>query len=233
MIPHQRDRQWIRGVRLDVASSVPSTMPLPLHSLQCFLVNLPNIQESDLTPKQQTNLSFYKTSIEKALAIYEDRTHIAVVEIDRRPSAKFGLQFCIDRIPSMRCKGPDYLVMSTEDMHKEAQARRFFRLLHVKERLILQGVHSWYADKISPTFSTHIAGNAFSKSMCAAATVPVLKEIAKKVASDFEGIRKNVEGLRHLVRSTSSSGNVMTKRKCSEPQAAQKVRRQVKRRRTT
>ena len=107
MIPHQRDRQWIRGVRLDVASSVPSTMPLPLHSLQCFLVNLPNIQESDLTPKQQTNLSFYKTSIEKALAIYEDRTHIAVVEIDRRPSAKFGLQFCIDRTPSMRCKGPD------------------------------------------------------------------------------------------------------------------------------
>ena len=102
---------------------------------------------------------------------------------------KFG------EVPSMRCKGPEFFVVSTDDIDVAPQKRRYFRFLTKEERLLLQGLDPDYLSYLSPpTFALHVAGNAFSKSMVGAAFTPILQTLGDRLATDLK-VKKAKEEL--------------------------------------
>ena len=119
LVPHNRERIWIRGIRRDMADRVPRTRPFAPSNLACFMIGprstVPNILESDFSPKQFKNWLVYRSLITDEITKYptSGAGHIAVVEIDRTMDDP---KFDIDVIPSMRTKGPEFLVVSCEDM---------------------------------------------------------------------------------------------------------------------
>merc|ERR1719204_1812308 len=83
-----------------------------------------------------------------------------------------------DVVPSMRCKGPDFLLSTTADISSPPQRRVLFRYLANHERFNLQG-HCSDAHEFmkSGNHARYATGNPYSVPMAASMTIPMIQSI--------------------------------------------------------
>ena len=178
-IPHVRNRCWLRGLRGDVlfnAAGQLMAVPRPLMTfgfepppLRSFLLHdLPNIPLNKWEGKKRHD--HIMSAISKVQQdVQEGRAgDIAVIDIDRKAPDKkdkgrsnFGSDYVMyDKIPALRVRGPDLLLLTTHDLEKPWDEKEFCRLLSGKERFELQG-HDMQKDEFQPpeAVSTHAYPN--------------------------------------------------------------------------
>jgi site-specific DNA-cytosine methylase len=190
-LPHHRVRTWIRG--LDAACNNGSKqLPPPIKrfgsgppTLASMLdSNVPNFMLSDLsTEKKKNNAAAYLLKIE-ADKVASKAGEIAVLEIDRSASRRWSMTCLYDTVPSFRCKGPDFLLMSVGGPTEQVGSR-LCRLLTPTERFRLLG----HDTKLVPCFpgkcaAVKAAGNAFAVPMCASVTIPLMQAVASAQSAD-------------------------------------------------
>ena len=195
VIPTQRKRAWIRGMRGDALFRLPSgamqAVPEPLTSfghafsrpkLREFLeVGVPNLNFADhwFTPKRREKLKGYE-AIVQADKNRNRHGDLAVFEIDREPHAKsFISRVHYDMIPPLRTRGQAYFIMSTFDVEKPHAERHTFRCLTERERFMLSGHDPDCSHLLKRTVSLRATGNAFPTAMAAQVLLPILCQLAK------------------------------------------------------
>ena len=185
---HDRNRCILRGMRRDVLQTPSLPRPLtnlPHISLDSILDwDLPNVPFSDLTEKARLNLLWYEQQIQDAKANGNAVGAIAVVETHRAPDRKYKAQIFYDVVPPLRAGGNPLFLMSTCDIEKPQAVRKLSRPLVVKERLLLQGQPVEYAEWMSPSLCTHVAGNAWAVPAIASVLIPMLQEISYSGLAD-------------------------------------------------
>jgi site-specific DNA-cytosine methylase len=184
-LPHRRERLWLRGMRVDTLLGKP--MPPPLWDLpKVKLVDLlqPDLENVDPTmlSTQKKRLSFwnYVKQIESHLSSGQaERGATAVMELDRAYTSVFGIVLIFDMIPAIRVRGPDYFLLSTEDLHLPWYRKRICRYLAENERFALQGhpVEAFNAMS-GKTIARKATGNAYAVPMLAQVLLPMLNQIA-------------------------------------------------------
>jgi hypothetical protein len=187
-LPHCRVRAWLRGMRVDIIWSLhlPPVYvfesPIPLAMV--LMRDIPNIPVADLTIKRQAKLAMYMRIIQDDLAAGRV-AEFAVIEIDRDPNGVFGKIIQYDRIPTLRTKGPEFLIVSLNDLHLPPMDRACHRLLSNSERFALQGhPHSNHLHCPSQALSRYASGNAFAVPMVAAVAGPMVNSLFLKGSDD-------------------------------------------------
>ena len=84
-----------------------------------------------------------------------------------------------DMIPTIRVRGPDYFLLSTEDLHLPWYRKRICRYLAESERFALQGHPVEAVNAMSgKTIARKATGNAYAVPMLAQVLLPMLNQIA-------------------------------------------------------
>jgi hypothetical protein len=85
------------------------------------------------------------------------------------------MQLMFDCVPSLRVKGPTFLLMSVEDLGRcSDEHRRIFRFLTPAERFVLQGHDRKYAQLVGKKFALSLTGNAYPVPLLGAVLVPMV-----------------------------------------------------------
>ena len=194
VMPHQRDRCIMKGMRRDVMQSdkLPAALPdLPKVDLDSILVSsIPNEPMSSMkTDKGRTNLLNY---VEK---VREDVRNgvagrIAIVEIHRAFNKVYPPQVTYDTMPPLRACGQPLWLMSTEDIFEPEETRRLSRKLADMERLRLQGHPYDTAMAMPAQLAKFAAGNAWAVPALACTILPILKEVATSGIAQEDGTIK-------------------------------------------
>ena len=190
LMPHNRPRVWIRGLRLDCLASPSKQLPPPMTledlgihrlKLEDFLEkDLPNLSPHELTPTMQSNLMVYKTLATEAMQSQGLSASICCCELDRNPLRTYGGSVAFDQAPSFRTQGPQIFLISTNDLHLPWNEQKVHRFLSVRERFALQGhPHSLAQHFPTKTAGMKASGNAFNVLVLAIMLSPLLLEAAK------------------------------------------------------
>ena len=102
---------------------------------------------------------------------------VVAIELDRKLDGNWNDSYSFDLLPSLRVKGPDFFVMSLEDLNRPSHDRRYhgwlpdtIRLLVLCHRVALAGCFESQRALRSAT------GNAQVVAMLACATVPLVTQ---------------------------------------------------------
>jgi site-specific DNA-cytosine methylase len=185
-LPHVRNRAWVRGIRKDLTTgiAVPPIIqrlgdgPVPLHEV--LDETMDNVDGASLTtPKKRANFKAYlkKINEDKANKTILPSAKYAVFDVDRAFSRVWCTQMFIDVVPSLRKKGPEYMVVSLGDGDADPVGARVCRILSIEERFTLQG-HSpklLVQAGFKKTMALLATGNAYALPMVAAAVLPLME----------------------------------------------------------
>ena len=191
--PGKRRRVWVSGIRRDILLGLP--MPGVLRSFGIPLVledvldpDLPNESIDDLkTDLSKEKLNHYWDLIEWDLIVGK-AGKIACVELDRGPGRVFKPEVTYDYVGVMKCHGPTFFVLSTDDFAAPPLTRRFHRRLTNVERFRLQG----YDEASCNLFSTkkmqmQSSGNAHPLHMLGKVVLPLLSAVQQCGAVKLPG----------------------------------------------
>jgi hypothetical protein len=122
------------------------------------------------------------------------------------------------------------MVTSTDDISLPRSERQVCRLLHDKERFILQGQDPRYCDLMCKTLARKVTGNAFPTFMLASVLIPIMREVA-----DSGVVRSEINplGMAELMamcrdtKSTTPSSSSSSSSTCEAPCEAQTKKQKV------
>jgi hypothetical protein len=195
--PHQRSRLWLRGMRADAVRG--DGIPPPLPASEFPKLELLDLLDFSLPSEDPTELS--TASKRASILKYVDRIRadigngvagkLATFDIGRNFDKVWSAQILYDRIPSLRCKGPEIFMVYVPDIDKPAADSLVFRHLHDKERLTLQGHDDRYDQYFSSrNHARSSTGNAFSTFQVAAIVMPMIMDAVITGALGPDGMRR-------------------------------------------
>ena len=201
LVPHQRERAWLRGLRTDCLDDVtvpglpPAASAMQMGTdkltLESYLEEgAPPTDPATLTTIMQANLSLYKDLCAKA---HKASPHVRVfaVELDRNPLKNYGGCVSEDCIPPLRTGGPKVFLLSAADIGKCWKQMKLHRFLLVSERFALQGHSPESArDFRGKSAAVKAAGNAFNVLAMASMLTPLLESAARNGVLQRGGIVK-------------------------------------------
>ena len=179
MLAQTRVRVFLVGFRHRLGA-LPGPMepfgPLPLRE---FLQgDLPNIARKTMTQCMQENLK----NMEKTLAQDLKAGKLAADDVvcfaaDRAQGKVFKQRYSVNIVPTLTTHNR-YLFVLTLDFKKSDSKRGFFRWLHNRERMKLQGFVEDYADKLDSLALT-ASGNAYPVPLLCAVLYPIVQVLSQ------------------------------------------------------
>jgi site-specific DNA-cytosine methylase len=196
-IPHIRERVFVRGMRKTFGTVLPPPLPpLPRKpELREFLdMSLPHTPRSSLPYAKRQNLRDIEREVKVMLKTSNllDGFPLVVTSIDRSIDKIFPQRICINLVPTLSTTNEWLHVQSTHDMEKNDEDREIFRLLHLVERLPLQGLSKSLASLLGDSrLILKATGNTYSPPLVAAALCPILDLIASNAEQKFTTMGKH------------------------------------------
>jgi site-specific DNA-cytosine methylase len=195
-IPHQRSRLWIRGLRVDALCGEVLPPPMPASCFaECSLIDvldltLPNLEECALTPKRLKNLHDYLDWI------LRDRSagvagKLATFDLDRAHTRVYTPQVLYDKIPTLRCKGPDIVVVSVADVDSNIPDISICRQLTIEEKFACHGHSGQYPSLFRGiTAAKKAIGNAYAPPQLLAMVGPLLLDAVASGVITKAGVKR-------------------------------------------
>ncbi len=216
--PHQRTRVWLRGLRADAllwGSKIPEVLSsqVPIVTLGDILQKgLPNLDPTTLTSKQFKNVEDYIQAIFDCDQYYwidgfYSDANFACVDTSRSFTAVYSHVLMYDKVPGLRCNGPDIVVISLTDLtsrwKQDWASMEFFRRVTDEERFRLHGHAGNYADNFkSRTERLRVTGNAYAVPMFFCVAMPLLRQSVMSGATKRRLSSRQMDELSgaHMVR---------------------------------
>ena len=182
LLPHTRVRVFLRGIRKQIADSVPAVLPpFGSRNLRQAWGDFPNNLRSSLTRPQQENLRSFETQIVDFFRQGKfQREDLVVIAVDRSEDGEYNQNMTINAAPTLTCHNAYLFILSVCDVVDGTpdEHRAFFRKFRNCERLGLQGIPVETALLLSPSKAFKAAGNAYPVPLIMATLAPMLSAIA-------------------------------------------------------
>ena len=172
--PQQRQRMWIRGLRMD-CNGWRTSLPPPLTAAELRgRLSFEGMLDKKIDPINPTSLSATMgQDVQQGKA-----GEIAVVQLDRNPLREFSCAVMYDCIPALRTSGPRLFLLHCEDVQHEKlwHQHQLHRFLSLEERYRFQG-HDPRGCMLfrTKTDAARAVGNAYHPLQLAAMLCPLLE----------------------------------------------------------
>ena len=152
---------------------------------------MPNALLSELTTaKKRTNYAHYLNQIKDDIAAGKAGA-LAVFDIDRAVGCVRRTQIVYDKIMSLKCKGPNMFVISTDDIDAAIPEKKVHRFITLRDRFTLQGQDGSYADLCqTQRQAMKLTGNACATLQTAAVLLPMIEKAMLVGALSAQGLQR-------------------------------------------
>ena len=203
-----RERVWLLGLRKDVLKDESPPEPLAVGALEALQLehvldpDLPNMEASDLpgNGSMARNLRHYTEKIKAVVQADPRNMRLAIFDVDRSFDRTWSTRVMYDRVPTLTTKNRYLFLLSVTDLDLPPKDKMFHRLLHSKERFVIQGRDPSLVNHVSTALATKLTGNAFPVGMCERVVMPLLQRISKSqiIGKDPRSHKLNQKALTDL-----------------------------------